>query len=253
MINNLESVFTREFAAILDRMLRSLFAKIEYYWRDCFQEKLTSFHVSSSHLAEMWDWEHVGKDCSIPAASRIRNVHCLNVFRQHGGIWIKWKQYLTSAAWSDPILLIPRHRFEEVAAWRPGAVAFHFDDLATKESWLDKFELSLAQRSKSVECGAASVQWLRDAARTLHDVFDECFRRNWATANAVGQPNCCSMAFKSAFVLYNITDVHAAWSKRWSEPKEMLNVRSINWRSLIAIVYFAFPRFWLCQFYKLRL
>ena len=31
MINNLESVFTREFAAILDRMLRSLFAKIEYY------------------------------------------------------------------------------------------------------------------------------------------------------------------------------------------------------------------------------
>ena len=112
MINNLESVFTREFAAILDRMLRSLFAKIEYYWRDCFQEKLTSFHVSSSHLAEMWDWEHVGKDCSIPAASRIRNVHCLNVFRQHGGIWIKWKQYLTSATWSDPILLIPGHRLK---------------------------------------------------------------------------------------------------------------------------------------------
>ena len=42
----------------------------------------------------------------LPEMTRLGRIHVLNFFRD-GGIWVKWKQYMTSESWSKPILLIP--------------------------------------------------------------------------------------------------------------------------------------------------
>ncbi len=52
----------------------------------------------------------------LPDMTRLSRIHVLNFFRD-GGIWVKWKQYMTSDTWSAPVLLIPESDIPNVAKW----------------------------------------------------------------------------------------------------------------------------------------
>jgi hypothetical protein len=82
---------------------------------------LPSFRFAASHLAQVWAWKELQQQGVMPAISKLRNVHCLNIFRNRG-IWIKWKQYMTDDTWSRPILLVPPEKMQAFGALRPNLV-----------------------------------------------------------------------------------------------------------------------------------
>jgi hypothetical protein len=99
----------------------------------------------------------------LPEMGRLGRIHVLNFFRDNG-IWVKWKQYMTSETWSKPVLLIPEHDIPRVAMWRPAQKqqVFKKKKADAKLSWLNKFEVSLADASWTVEKHAAALNDLRD-------------------------------------------------------------------------------------------
>ena len=70
-----------------------------------------------SHLHTVWDWKGLAR-FDMPAMIHLNRVHAINFYRPNG-IWVKWKQYMTSEEWSSPVLLIPSHEIPLIAAWRP--------------------------------------------------------------------------------------------------------------------------------------
>ena len=74
-----------------------------------FDEVLSSFRISSGHLTHVWDFAHGLEGQGLPTPHKLRNTHCMEIFRQDG-IYIKWKQYCTDEVWSTPVLLVPSDR-----------------------------------------------------------------------------------------------------------------------------------------------
>ena len=103
------------------------------------------FNISTSHLTTVWAW-HDLSELGVPAAGGLGPVHAINIFRDRG-IWIKWKQYMTSDSWSRPVLLVPPHQIAEIAAWRPATRTKTFGDASLMLSWLDKLEVGLVDWS----------------------------------------------------------------------------------------------------------
>lgn len=123
---------------------------------------LPGFHVQRSHLSHVWQWKGM-EECKLPGMGRLGRIHVLKFFR-HGGIWVKWKQCMTSAEWSSPVLLIPEGDtcMARVAAWRPQEHELTFKDMSSKLNWPDKFEASLANASWSVGSCKNDLMDLRD-------------------------------------------------------------------------------------------
>lgn len=96
----------------------------------------------------------------LPEMTRLGRIHVLNFFRD-GGIWVKWKQYMTSGTWSKPILLIPESDMPRVAAWRPAQRQQCFKQASTKLAWLNKFEVSLADANWSLHKHSDALAQLR--------------------------------------------------------------------------------------------
>lgn len=97
----------------------------------------------------------------LPEMTRLGRIHVLNFFRD-GGIWVKWKQYMTSESWSKPILLIPESDIPRVAAWRPYQRQQCFKNKSSKLNWLNKFEVSLADATWSLDKHSDALGSLRD-------------------------------------------------------------------------------------------
>ena len=64
---------------------------------------LKSFQIRVDHLHSVWAWKEL--QGHLPHFGNLRTVHVINLFRR-GGIWVKWKQYLTDESWSRPVLLV---------------------------------------------------------------------------------------------------------------------------------------------------
>ena len=79
-------------------------------------------------------------------------VHAICIFR-HNGIWVKWKQYLTSEEWSRPVMLVPQHEMAAVAAFRPELIPQGYTGEKKKQTlaWLDKLEIMLHDASGRYE------------------------------------------------------------------------------------------------------
>ena len=77
----------------------------------------------------------------------LERVHTIHIFRQQGCVCVKWKQYMTSDSWSRPIVLIPPHLMQTVAALRPQRVpqAFRADFVTANLAWLQTLEVMLAE------------------------------------------------------------------------------------------------------------
>jgi len=135
-------------------------------------ENIRSHKIEMAHMTHHWDWYTLKEH--MPVFHKLSNVHGINIFRLNGGIWIKWKEYLTSEAWSRPILLLPPRQVEVVASLRPPLLPRSFDiydktdpgkktvDMQTRMlNWVNKLELALAQNASECERRASALDWLR--------------------------------------------------------------------------------------------
>ena len=122
---------------------------------------LPSFHFSWSHLMTVWNWKALDQ-FDMPTLRNLHKVHVVNLFRSNG-IWVKWKQYMTSEEWSRPVLLIPAHEMAAIAAWRPAVVPTRFSDAdkRSKFAWLDKFESVVADGPDTVGKCHKDVAYLK--------------------------------------------------------------------------------------------
>ena len=86
----------------------------------------------------LFGWDHL--KC-------VHRVHVNNIYRAADGMYVKWKQYLTSEQWSKPVLILPRHLFAAMRGWYPYclAQAFGKEDAQSNNVWLDKLEVALAE------------------------------------------------------------------------------------------------------------
>lgn len=106
----------------------------------------------------------------LPEMTRLSRIHVLNFFRD-GGIWVKWKQYMTSDTWSAPVLLIPERDIPNVARWRPEQRHQSFKKPSTKLAWLNKFEVSLADATWSLDKHADALAHLRDIVNSMAPMY----------------------------------------------------------------------------------
>ena len=144
---------------------------------------LQAFKFTWSHLHTVWDWKGLAR-FDMPAMIHLNRVHAINFYRSNG-IWVKWKQYMTSETWSTPVLLIPPHEIPKIAAWRPTVTphAFSETDQRSKVTWLEKFEAQMGDASGIPDRLRADIQHLRDVIAgkvskyqtgpSLQDIIDD--------------------------------------------------------------------------------
>ena len=102
--------------------------------------RLPGMTFSSSHLMRVWNWKAL-EGFDIPPMKGMQRCHAINIYRQNG-IYVKWKQYMTSECWSTPVLLVPAHEMDAIAAWRPAEVPIgrNTTETNTMLAWVDKLE-----------------------------------------------------------------------------------------------------------------
>ena len=110
------------------------------------------------------------REPGLPEMTRLGRIHVLNFFRD-GGIWVKWKQYMTSETWSNPILLISESDMPRVAAWRPAQRQQRFKQPSSKLAWLNKFEVSLADAAWSLDKHSDALAHLRDIVNSKAPLY----------------------------------------------------------------------------------
>ena len=101
-------------------------------------------NVRHSHLHTVWGWKDMEADLHLPEMKRLRHVHVLNFFTHGGAVYVKWKQYMTSDTWSTPVIMVPPADVSRVALWRPPVRPKRFPNKGRMQSWLNRFEESLA-------------------------------------------------------------------------------------------------------------
>ena len=123
---------------------------------------LHNFKFTWSHLHTVWNWKGL-ESFDIPPLVHLHRVHAVNFFRSNG-IWVKWKQYMTSEEWSTPVLLIPPHEMQSIAAWRPQVTPHQYSDKDQrgKITWLEKFEAQLHDASGIPDHVRADIRHLKD-------------------------------------------------------------------------------------------
>lgn len=130
---------------------------------------MPSFGFGVGHMTHQWGFKSLKP--LMPEFRNLRTVHAINIFRR-GGIWVKWKQYMTCDTWSTPVLLIPPHQIPVVARFVPDRVTQSFEKRAAMLAWIDKFECSLSDAQQTIETRRACVEWLRRVVRNEHPVYN---------------------------------------------------------------------------------
>ena len=124
---------------------------------------LPGFSFDWAHLSRVWDWTSLNR-LDLPPFVGMSRAHALNFYRSNGGIYVKWKHYLTSEEWSRLVLIVPVHDMARVASWRPAVLDLTFkqDIRAEAHSWLNRVETSLVDVSTSTSNQLPDLQYLRD-------------------------------------------------------------------------------------------
>ena len=127
--------------------------------------RIPSVSLDFAHLEAVWDWKLMESQCRLPHIKFMHRVHALSIFRMAGSIAVKWKQYLTSADWSRPVVIVPAHLARGIADWRPPRVMPQFDQrfVTSHLTWLSKLGVALAEtpsgsRQQDLEHLAAIVR-----------------------------------------------------------------------------------------------
>ena len=127
------------------------------------QQRMPGFDFDSSHLSRVWNWSSL-KGLDLPAFKGLPRVHALNFFRSRGGIYVKWKQYLTSDDWSRPVLIVPADDMARVADWKPDAFDMRFNEKTRNKThaWLNRVETALVDVSTDTSAPLPNFQYLKD-------------------------------------------------------------------------------------------
>ena len=121
-----------------------------YYSKDALQvilaAKVRGISLDFAHLENVWDWKLMESQCKMPHLKYMHRIHALSFFRVGDTVAVKWKQYLTSAEWSRPIVIVPDHLANRIADWRPPRVLNQFDQrfVTSHLTWLHKLGRALA-------------------------------------------------------------------------------------------------------------
>ena len=111
--------------------IRAVLAGIDYFtWRqvrDLLMVKMRGFSMEMEHLTTAWCWKELDA-LGLPPLIGQRNVHCLNIFRHCGCIWVKWKQYMTSKEWSRPVLYVSVVGVSRIASLWPASNTLVFSN-----------------------------------------------------------------------------------------------------------------------------
>ena len=155
--DKIDRFFSRVKAAVAGRDYYTMYELFELLGNG-----LPAFNFTWSHLHTVWNWKALAS-FDIPPLKGLARVHAVNFYRNNG-IWVKWKQYMTSEQWSRPVLLIPPHEMASLAAWRPDVVphAFGVEAARSKLAWLDKFESMIADTPGALDKHRPALRHLRD-------------------------------------------------------------------------------------------
>ena len=147
--------------------IRTVLAGLDYFtWhevRELLMSKMGGFNMEMEHLTQAWCWKELD-GLHLPPLIGQRNVHCLNIFRHRGCIWVKWKQYMTSTEWSRPILYVSAADVARIASFRPTAkpLGFSNEQRALMLAWVDKLAVFLSDPHDTISKHRHDLQWLRD-------------------------------------------------------------------------------------------
>jgi len=125
-------------------------------------KKMRGFKVEMEHLTTAWNWKELDV-LQLPPLVGQRNVHCLNIFRHGGGIWLKWKQYMTSKEWSQPLLYVRPADVLRIASFRPTPKPLEFssDHRLQTQTWVDELAVFLTDSHDTISKHRGDLQWLR--------------------------------------------------------------------------------------------
>ena len=113
---------------------------------DIITRAIQTHHIQVLHTAQTWAFKELGDkhaNVHVPGITHLHFVHAINVFRMEQGIFIKWKQYVTDPAWSDPVCIVPARQMARIAALRPSRVQKKFAQKTEMLAWLNKFSTCL--------------------------------------------------------------------------------------------------------------
>ena len=91
---------------------------------------------------------------------RLHGVHGVQLFRR-GGVYVRWKQFLTDEGWSKPVLLVSEEQVGAIGMLRPDILPKRFKDAEQMLTWIDKFAEALPCPGQH----AASLAWFRSVVR----------------------------------------------------------------------------------------
>ena len=132
----------------LDRFFSRLICSLRgrtYYtlseMSDVTKQNLKGFNLNWSHHGSSYDWTYLRTVYGIEF-HRYRNVHCVSLFVDHMGLWVKWKQFVSDQHWSTPRMVIEHDRLAMFATAKPPLVEHQFSEEAKAKhvNFLDKLE-----------------------------------------------------------------------------------------------------------------
>ena len=143
---------------------------------DIITRAIQTHHIQALHTAQTWAFKELGDkhaNIHIPAITHLHFVHALNVFRMEQGIFIKWKQYVTDAAWSDPVCIVPARQMARIAALRPSRVQKHFAQKTEMLAWLNKFSTHLQDMQGTYAKHKDAIAWLQAVICHEHPEYND--------------------------------------------------------------------------------
>lgn len=119
--DNLDRFFSRVAMALRGRTYIS-----QSDLQEVVSRTLRSYRIAWSHSHSSYNFEPIRQGLGIHI-KRMRNLHDMEVFRTDGGIFLRWKQWMTDDAWSLPRKLLDADQIEIIAKTRPPGIPHQFE------------------------------------------------------------------------------------------------------------------------------
>ena len=124
-------------------------------------EAVPSNQIFACHLYKSWNWKELEK--SLPGFKGLGHVHAINIHQHNGGVWMKWKHYLTDQLWSKPHLVLPPAKVQQTAALRVTERRHEFREQRAMLAWIDKLEMFLGEKAGRHR---EQLMWFREVANS---------------------------------------------------------------------------------------
>jgi hypothetical protein len=159
--DNLDRFFSRVAMALRGRSYIS-----QSEMQDIVSRTLSSYRIAWSHSNNSYNFESTIRQQLGLHVKRLRNLHDVEIFRTDGGIFMRWKQWMTDEAWSLPRKLLDFDQIENVAKMKPAEITHQFDASKANSGFnlVAKLEAEL-QASSGISSSSA------DALRELKSIW----------------------------------------------------------------------------------